>query len=150
MRAESAENGLGLDIQSFIEVNRRWNQVEEGKRFKDLKKGWWNRASTTTAWLNDGGEGDFQYGGVATIMLHRWASCRIEHKEDIMGRWTWATLRGRNQLSTTIISTYRPVQSSNAGSVETQQLRYMRTHEILNIDPIQKYNQDLKKLIQEK
>ena len=25
LRAESAENGLGLDIQSFIEVNRRWN-----------------------------------------------------------------------------------------------------------------------------
>ena len=36
LQEESAENGLGFDIQSFIEVNKRWNQIEEGKRFKDV------------------------------------------------------------------------------------------------------------------
>ena len=79
---------LEFDIQSFIEVNRRWNRVEEGKRFKDATKGWWNRASTMLSWLDNGGQGEFQYGGVATIMLHKWTSSWIEHKEDIMGRWT--------------------------------------------------------------
>ena len=150
LREESAENGFGFDIQSFIEVNKRWNRIEEGKRFKDVTKGWWNRASTTTSWLDDGGQGDFQYGGVATIMSHRWTSSRIEHKEDRMGRWTWATLRGKNEMMTTIISTYRPVPSGNPGSVETQQLQYMRANDIQNIDPIQKFDTDLKNLIQEK
>ena len=142
--------GLGFDIQSFIEVNKRWNRIEERKRFKDVTKGWWNRASTTMSWLDDGGQGDFQYGGVVTIMSHKWTSSRIEHKEDKMGRWTWATIRGKQESHTTIISAYCPVPSGNTGSVKTQQLRYMRANNIRNIDPIQKYDKDLKNLIQEK
>ena len=150
LREESAENGIGFDFQSFMEVNRRWNRVEEGKRFKDETRGWWNRASTTLSWLDDGGQGEFQYGGIATIMSHKLTSSRTEHREDKMGRWTWATLRGKNESHTTIISVYRLVKSGNAGSVETQQLRYMRANNIHNIDPIQKFDQDLKQLIQTK
>ena len=71
------------------------------------------------SWLDDGGQGDFQYGGVVTIMSHKWTSSRIEHKEDKMGRWTWATIRGKQESNTTIISAYRPVPSGNTGSVET-------------------------------
>ena len=84
------------------------------------------------------------------IMSHKWTSSQMEHKEDRMGRWTWATIRGKHESNTMIISAYRPVPSGNAGLVKAQQLQYMRTKNIMNIDPIQKYDQDLKELIQEK
>ena len=40
LRAESGENGFGFDIQSFVDVNRRWNVLPHNKQFRALTQGW--------------------------------------------------------------------------------------------------------------
>ena len=83
-------------------------------------------------------------------MNHRLTSCKIDNDNDIMGRWTCITLRGKQNIHTTIISAYRPVKSGAPGSVEAQQLRYLREHDNLYDDPLTAYDTDLLQLIQQK
>ena len=67
-----------------------------------------------------------------------------------MGRWTWITFRGKQNTHTTIISAYRPVKSGAPGSVEAQQLRYLREQDNLYDDPLTAYDNNLVNIIQQK
>ena len=149
LRAESSEHGMQFDLQSYIETNKRWNKVHPSQHIKELTKGWWEKPSYQLAWLKDHDQSPAQYGGIATITSKQITSCRFSHDVDKMGRWTWTTLRGKRGIQTTIITAYRPCKSSNVNAVETQQLQYLRNAGI-HTDPLETFDTDLKKLIENK
>ena len=45
LKAESAENGHGFNIQSFGETNQRWNVLPHYKQLRAITEGWWERPS---------------------------------------------------------------------------------------------------------
>jgi len=149
LRSESSENGFQFDLQSLLETNKRWNKVHHTEQIRELTKGWWEKPSYQLSWLRDHDDESFQFGGVATITSKYITSCRFKHGEDIMGRWTWVTLRGKRGIKTTIISTYRPCKSANEQSVEMQQLQFLRNKGDIT-DPHDRFDNDLKSLIEEK
>ena len=101
--------------------------------------------------MKDGDKNEIQYGGVATLCDKQITSSKFEQGNDEMGRWTWLTLRGKKGIKTTIISAYRPCESKHEGAVEMQQLRYLwEKHIGSDKDPLQRYNNDLKALLESK
>ena len=122
LRAESGENGFDFDIQSFVEVNRRWNVLPSNKQFRVLTQGWWDRAWQTLAWLRNDDMSPYQYGRIATILNRYLTSTKFENGEDEMGRWTWVTLLGKEGVFSTIITAYQPQPSGGEASVKAQQL----------------------------
>ena len=51
-----------------------------------------------------------QQGGVATIINNDTINHVVDQREDKrkLGRWRWATIRGKGNVRTTIITCYRP------------------------------------------
>ena len=45
-----------------------------------------------------------------------------------LGRWSYMTIDGKNDLSTTLITCYCPVKGTCTGSAYVQQLKYMADH----------------------
>ena len=150
LRRECGEYGYRFDLQSFGEVNRRWNILPQNKQFRALTRGWWEKPGIFLSWLHNDEEDSIQYGGVATAVNHRLTSSKVDNDSDSMGRWTWITFRGKHNTHTTIISAYRPVKSGAPGSVEAQQLRYLREHDNLYDDPLTAYDNDMMNLIKQK
>ena len=125
LRQESGEYRYQFDLHSFREVNRRWNILPQDKQFRALTKGWWEKPGIFLSWLHNDEEDVIQYGQVATVANHCLTSSKTDNGNDIMGRWTWITFRGKHNTHTTIISVYCPVKSGAPGSVEAKQLQFL-------------------------
>ena len=68
-----------------------------------------------------------------------------------LGRWSYFSTCGKNNLKTTYITCYCPVKSNNPGSAYSQQLTYMANHKA-NIDssitcPRQLFGNDLSEML---
>ena len=84
LKAESAENGYGFNIQSFGETNRRWNILPHYKQLRAITNDWWERPSYQIAHLRDGDKNEIQYGGVATVCDKQFTSSKFEQGNDHM------------------------------------------------------------------
>ena len=71
-------------------------------------------------------------------------------KDEIPGRWSWITLRGKNSIKTTIITGYRPCDNSHGhNNVYLQQQRYLLAKQIEDC-PRELWLQDMGRFIKNK
>ena len=69
-----------------------------------------------------------------------------------LGRWSFLTLTGKNELKTTIFTCYCPTRNSLPGSVFSQHLTYMAEHnnDMKTLCPRQLFGIDLKRKIEDR
>ena len=95
------------------------------------------------------GDSEFQVGGTAMLMLGD-VSFRISEQgadSRNLGRWSYITFKGKNNVTTTIFTCYCPCRSSSLGSAFVQQMLYMAIHKDTLPDiacPRQLFGYDLK------
>ena len=77
LRGECGEFGYNFDLQSFGEVNRRWNMLPQDRQFRSITKGWWEKPGIFLSWLQNDEEDAIQYGGIATAVNHRLTSSKV-------------------------------------------------------------------------
>ena len=69
-----------------------------------------------------------------------------------MGRWSFFTITGKNNLKTTIVTCYCPCKGTSTGSVYSQQLLYMAEKKSAYPDhiicPRQLFGYDLRRLLE--
>ena len=101
--------------------------------------------------MRDGDKNEVQYRGVATVCDKKMTSYKFKQGTDDMGRWTWLTLRGKKGVHTTVILAYRLCESKYEGALEMQELRFLRKKfDESDKDPLERYEEDLKVLIESK
>ena len=73
-----------------------------------------------------------QPGGVISMALNSTTNKVFSSgKDEPLGRWSWITLRGKNNIKTTIITGYRPCDNSYGNNnVLLQQQRYLQAQRI--------------------
>ena len=92
-----------------------------------------------------------QPGGIISLGLNSTVSTVFKSgKDEVLGRWSWMTLRGKNNIQTTIITGYRPCDNpSGPDSVYLQQQRYLNANQI-NTCPRELWLKDLTQFVKQK
>ena len=140
-----------IDITSLSEVNKDWRKVPYDNTIWGATAGWAENRRVQVSHNKSipPGDSEYQVGGTAMLMLGE-VNFRISAQgEDSrkMGRWSFTTVTGKNNVTTTIFTCYCPCRSSSIGSAYVQQLLYMATHKdnLPDIDcPRQLFGYDLK------
>ena len=99
-----------IDVLGIAESNRCWHKMIPDNTWKDLSKEWWKDSKSCIAYnLQDVESKIYQPGGVITVaiesMCHRVRAAGVDERK--LGRWSWISLQGKNNLRTTIITVYR-------------------------------------------
>ena len=94
-------------------------------------------------------------GGTATMVLNDVIFRITDQGEDDkkLGRWSYITLTGRNEMKTTIYTCYCPCKSSSIGSAYAQQLLYMSENDCATQNvtcPRQLFGKDLRSELRNK
>jgi hypothetical protein len=110
-----------FDIFGMSEINLHWRSSHH--HWTECTKGWFQRLNVSTAYhKNYPTPTAFQVGGVMQFIIGTTTSRVSSVGGDALGRWTWHSLKGKNNRTIRILSAYRPVRNeSNAGSVWNQQ-----------------------------
>jgi endonuclease/exonuclease/phosphatase family metal-dependent hydrolase len=113
-----------FDIFGMSEVNLHWKNCCH--HWTECTRGWFHRLHTSVAYFKAfPTRASFQVGGVMQFIMGSTTSRVSKAGKDVLGRWAWHTLRGKNNRQLRVISAYRPVRNeSNAGSVWNQQQFY--------------------------
>lgn len=117
-----------IDLLSLTEVNRDWRTVPTKHTIWEGTKGWKeHRRIQTSSNTNQYSDSNFLVGGTAMCMFNDLTFCITEQGQDVrkLGRWSFFTVTGKNNLKTTFITCYCPVRGNNPGSVYTQHLTYI-------------------------
>ena len=134
-----------VDIICLSELNLHWRLVPSSQQLRECLRGWWNRLHISLGYFQSYPcNSTEQYGGECNLVMGDQAS-RVTGKgsDRKMGRWTWTTLRGRNNSIVRVISAYRPVRNARgSSSVWNQQLSWI--HEKgLDTNPHKLFHSDL-------
>ena len=140
-----------IDITALTEVNKDWRKVGYNNSIWGATKGWKEnrRIQTSHNKTIKPGDSNYQVGGTAMMMLGDIRFGILSQGEDDrkLGRWSYITLTGKNNVITTIFTCYCPCRSSSVGSAYVQQLLYMSMYkeQIPDIKcPRQLFGYDLK------
>jgi hypothetical protein len=121
-----------IDITSLTEVNKDWRKVEYDNTIWGSTAGWRENRRVQVSHNKSValGDSEFQVGGTVMLMLGD-VSFRISDQgEDSrnLGQWSYITLTGKNNATTTIFTCYWPCHSPCTGSAFVQQMLYMAIH----------------------
>ena len=138
---------------SFVETNCFWPAVEEDDKWQNRLKEWNIKKSKSVAsYLKEPVvPTPNQPGGTLSMAIESTASKVLESGKDTnMGRWSWITLQGKNDITTTVISGYRPCGSTlTPNTVFSQQLRYLAAVQT-DVCPLQLWLDDMGRFVQNK
>ena len=100
----------GADIIALPETNRNWKKEWLRNKWKAEVQRVWRHLKVffTSIDVPANPTADYLQGGACLIVTGAWASRVMEHGSDNLERWVWATLCGRQQEKTTIVTMYRP------------------------------------------
>lgn len=98
------------DLLLLSEHNTNLLKKRGRVRPDNVMKNWRQNSISRFEWLKSTSESMFEQGGTAIVTHSRSSAHTIASGGDSrnMGRWNWVTLRGKDQIMTTIISIYRP------------------------------------------
>ena len=118
-------NKCNFDFIGLAEVNRNWYNISLEHKWFNRVSTWWESSKHVLSYnKNDCCEDIFQPGGTVSITLgdnvHRIIATG---SDDILGRWSWTTIRGGNDIHTTIITAYRPCLRGGEKTTYTQHIR---------------------------
>ena len=117
-----------IDILGIAESNRCWHKMLPDNTWQTISKEWWKDSKSCIAYnLQDLDSKIYQPGGTITVAIeglcHRVRESGVDDRK--LGRWSWLTLQGKNNLKTTIITTYRCCKTlTGTTSTYSQQVRY--------------------------
>ena len=102
---ESAE----LDIIGLCELNKCWHLLQPDDSWNEISKSWWRDSHRVTAYnTRDINSHVYQPGGTSISAINQIAHRTMQSgvDEHRLGRWSCLTLRGKNNIKTTIFSMY--------------------------------------------
>ena len=116
-----------IDIIALPESSTNWDKLRYEHRLQERTKGWWESVQWSTAHNRlDEHSGKYQPGGVVlgliNTLVHR--ASRPGDDKVGLGRWCWARLRGKYNVTIRIVAVYRPCYSTGPLSTYQQQLRH--------------------------
>ena len=117
-----------IDILSLAEVNRDWRKVNTKNTIWEGTKGWKEHRRVQVSYnTTQSCDKICQVGGTATCVLNDsvFRICNQGQDERKLGRWSFISFNGKNNLKTTVLTCYCPVRSPNPGSAYSQQLTYI-------------------------
>ena len=111
----------GVDAISLPETNCNWNIEWMRRRWIMEVKRVWRHSKVFFTSIDKPADpsASFLPGGACLIVTGKWASRVCDHGSDRLGRWVWATLRGRSNERLTLVSLYRPNPGSAASGPST-------------------------------
>jgi len=115
-------------------------------------KNWWQNTISRSELLKSKSESMFEQGGTAIVTHSRSSAHTIASGGDSwkMGRWNWVTLRGKDQIMTTIITIYRPRAGQATSHRQLSRLRGEVDGDIREIQPQKMWKKEIAELIREK
>ena len=137
------------DVIGITELGKNENNLrDERRRPSKVVKKWFENCVATPAWNERKSSSIFEPGGVMGITKDRSSAHTIKRGKDErrLGRWVWQTLKGKQEKKTTIITTYRAI---NTQVTAQNQLGYIRKRNV-SIQPEDYWEQDLALLIERK
>ena len=146
-----------IDLICLTEVNKDWRSVVQNNTIWNGTIGWReNRRIQVSNNVTKPSTGESLVGGTAMIafddIVFNISDQGQDHRK--LGRWSFVTITGKNNLVTTFVTCYCPVLSHSPGSFYSQNLIYMaENHADMpeNITcPRQLYGHDLKILLENK
>ena len=120
--------GYNFDIMGFQETNLNWDQVQPKDQWDERTMGWWEQGQTTIKAHNkqDIISSASQPGGCMITSTNsarrKIVECGVDFRN--LGRWAWTRYKGKDQVSTRVISAYRPGTNAGAHTVHSQQRSY--------------------------
>ena len=146
-----------IDLICLTGVNKDWRSVVQNNTIWNGTVSWReNRRIQVSHNTTKPSSGESLVGGTAMIafddLVFNISDQGQDHRK--LGRWSYITITGKNNLVTTFVTCYCPVLSHSPGSFYSQNLIYMaENHEVMpeNITfPRQLYGHDLKDLLETK
>ena len=114
-----------FDHLGMAETNCNWRYMDDHEKWHDRARTMWRKSKSVVHHnTTDITKEIKQPGGVLNITIGDAVASAIEYGGDKgMGRWSWVTLKGRNNVKTTIITGYRPCRNvKDDNSTYNQQL----------------------------
>ena len=125
-----------VDFLGIAEPNKCWHLLEPEHTWREVSKTWWRDSNSVVAYncFDIGANKIYQPGGSITTAINQMAHKVIASgvDETLLGRWSWLTIRGKNNILTTIYTMYRPCKSTSSENTtySQQQLLRNRTNEM--------------------
>ena len=116
----------GIDILAMPKCSVNWGETEYQQRLPECTKGWWESVQWLTAYNKmEEHPSVFQLGGTALGIFNAMAHQALQPGDGKvgLGRWCWGWLRGKNNITIRVVSSYRPCFSTGPSSTYQQQLR---------------------------
>ena len=118
-----------VDIAGLAEVNVNWKKVRDADRLGDRLKGWFESQRVVSAYnKGERSEERGQVGGTGVVVTNKLSYCVSQTGQDPrgLGRWCWARIRGKNKVSTRIITVYRPASPASPSGPNTNYAQQIR------------------------
>ena len=153
------ELSINYDIYllCLTELNKDWRAIQQNNTIWNGTVGWKeNRRVQVSNNITKPPTGKNQVGGTAMVAFNNLVFNISDQGYDSrkLGRWSYFTITGKNDIITTFITCYCPVRSPSPGSNYGQQLVYMDENkdDIPEniVCPRELYGIDHKKLIEKK
>ena len=146
-----------INIVGLTEVNKDWRKVPNENTIWNGTAGWKeNRRIQIFQNYHYPSKSEFLVGGTASIIFGE-AVFRISDQgadKRNLGRWSYFTITGKNDLKTTFLTCYCPVRGKSTGAAYSQHLIYMANNKdhipSHTTCPRQLFGIDLKELIHDK
>ena len=117
-----------FDIMGLQETNLNWEKVPTQDQWEERTLGWWKGGHTTIKAHNteDIVQTTIQPGGCLLTSVNaarrRIVGCGTDYRK--LGRWAWTKYQGKGQVTTRVITAYRPGSNAGAHTVYSQQRSY--------------------------
>ena len=146
-----------VDIVGLSEVNKDWRRVKQDNTIWNTTKNWreHRRVQVSQNKTSPPGNSEFLVGGTAMAAFDDVVFKICEQGEDFrhLGRWSYITIAGKNNMKTTIFTCYCPNHGKSPGSTYSQHLVYMSENVGNNISttcPRQLFGMDLKQVVEDR
>ena len=144
-----------VSIACFAETNLEWNHDWVKKKLERTGRTRWNSFRATTSTSERVFKNSYKPGGTMMFVTGALKTRLTQDGSDPhgMGRWTYQTFRGKDDIKVTFITAYRVTRQSitTAGSTTSyfQQFHHMRLGGNINPNPRKRILTDLKALIEQ-
>ena len=154
-RIEATRKEYEVDITTGVECQANWSVVEPSRQFAELF-GTGEDKQSVAAHNRHWKTVKSQYGGAAMTAVGTVSGYVDDRGSDKLGRWSWMYFRS-GDTKVRILTAYRPKKPSQirrrgvdvgaGGTVWEQQVRYYRSKDCDDLNPISHYDRDLMRLL---
>jgi len=118
---------FGITALSLPKTNSDWSLPHQRSQLHRALRSTWSNSVSQVSHADETFLSSYQPGGTATIVCSRWATRVIDKGQDHlgMGRWSYITLRGKQNKKVTIVTVYNCGYSTGLKTACQQQTRIL-------------------------